>query len=605
MGNRESTTNGAQDDGQAGAGAPDYYALLEVDDNATADEIRRSFRRLALIHHPDKNPDNIDDATKRFATLQQAYEVLSDDQERAWYDSHRASLAPEPDAGSVFEDIKRGTPPPRARDRGLTVRHLAQFFDASIYTGYDDGPNSFFTIYRNLFDRLVHDERQYADASSQYPAFGDATWPWVPASKDSKDRATRTFYNSWMNFVTAKDFAWADAWNVNEAPDRRVRRLMERDNKKARDDARKEYNDTVRSLATFLRKRDPRYKAHLAAQAAAASSTASTPKGARTPTTRPAPPSSQAEFVAQDWQKAQKISDAEDLEWAAAENEQEEWECVACGKTFRSEAAWTSHERSRKHLKAVEDLRKRMREESEELGLGEVDEEDEEERGSDEEYETYEDPPETPIIPSEAGEIVDEPAEAPALDADSGEEDQESENSTERATKGSRATSPGTEGGPPHGDGETNVTQPTSKAKTKGKQPRAPSPEVLTKSRRRAKARNEPASAAASASGPPSVLTAEPEDHTPHEAAESTSTPTPQPELSKRDKRRAREAAKAARAETVGPVTAKECNICKSEFDSRTKLFAHIKTTGHAAATPAQADEGRGGGTKKGKKGKK
>lgn len=40
MGNRESTTNGAQDDGQAGGGAPDYYALLEVDDNATADEIR-------------------------------------------------------------------------------------------------------------------------------------------------------------------------------------------------------------------------------------------------------------------------------------------------------------------------------------------------------------------------------------------------------------------------------------------------------------------------------------------------------------------------------------------------------------------------------------
>lgn len=314
------------------------------------------------------------------------------------------------------------------------------------------------------------------------------------------------------------------------------------------------------SLATFLRKRDPRYKAHLAAQAAAASSTASTPKSARTPTTRPTPPSSQSEFVAQDWQKAQKISDAEDLEWAAAENEQEEWECVACGKTFRSEAAWDSHERSRKHLKAVEDLRKRMREESEELGLGEVDEEDEEERGSDEEYETYEDPPETPIIPSEAGEIVDEPAEAPALDADSGEEDPESENSTERATKGSRATPPGTEGGPPHGDGETNVTQPTSKAKTKGKQPRAPSPEVLTKSQRRAKARNESASAAASASGPPSVLTAEPEDHTPHEAAESTSTPTPQPELSKRDKRRAREAAKAARAETMGPVTAKEAS---------------------------------------------
>ena len=41
------------------------------------------------------------------------------------------------------------------------------------------------------------------------------------------------------------------------------------------------------------------------------------------------------------------------VEWEGAEGEAE-WECVACSRTFRSEAAWESHERSRKHLKEVE-----------------------------------------------------------------------------------------------------------------------------------------------------------------------------------------------------------------------------------------------------------
>ena len=69
---------------------------------------------------------------------------------------------------------------------------------------------------------------------------------WAPATKEDADTAARTFYNFWLNFATDKDFSWADQWEINDAPDRRVRRLMEKENKKARDDARKEYNETIR-----------------------------------------------------------------------------------------------------------------------------------------------------------------------------------------------------------------------------------------------------------------------------------------------------------------------------------------------------------------------
>lgn len=43
--------------------------------DATSDEIKKAFRKQALIHHPDKNYDNVEVATKRFAKIQQAYEV--------------------------------------------------------------------------------------------------------------------------------------------------------------------------------------------------------------------------------------------------------------------------------------------------------------------------------------------------------------------------------------------------------------------------------------------------------------------------------------------------------------------------------------------------
>ncbi|KAK1174004.1 hypothetical protein AOXY_G4263 [Acipenser oxyrinchus oxyrinchus] len=66
----------------------DYYQTLGVQRNASQEDIKKSYRKLALKWHPDKNPDNKDDAERKFKELSEAYEVLSDANKRDVYDRY-------------------------------------------------------------------------------------------------------------------------------------------------------------------------------------------------------------------------------------------------------------------------------------------------------------------------------------------------------------------------------------------------------------------------------------------------------------------------------------------------------------------------------------
>ena len=79
----------------------DYYEVLGIERTASADDIKKSYRKLAVKFHPDKNPGD-KEAEEKFKEIGEAYEVLSDPQKRAAFDQY---------GHSAFDPRSRGFRP--------------------------------------------------------------------------------------------------------------------------------------------------------------------------------------------------------------------------------------------------------------------------------------------------------------------------------------------------------------------------------------------------------------------------------------------------------------------------------------------------------------
>ena len=157
-----------------------FYEELGVDRNATPAALKKAYRKLALKWHPDKNKNNEEEAAEKFKLVQHAYEVLSDPQERAWYDSHRevilrggdgtkkAAAGDDSDVSDVDGEDGMGT-------------DVMQYFSPSAYTGYGSDAAGFYAVFAEAFDEIAQLEKDGCVGGAEAreaPAFGDADSEW-------------------------------------------------------------------------------------------------------------------------------------------------------------------------------------------------------------------------------------------------------------------------------------------------------------------------------------------------------------------------------------------------------------------------------------------
>ncbi|KAI9005922.1 hypothetical protein BC832DRAFT_620814 [Gaertneriomyces semiglobifer] len=552
-----------------------YYELLGVERKATPDELKKAYRRKALELHPDKNPHRIEEATDLFSQIQEAYEVLSDDQERAWYDSHRESIlrGDDPSAQGGYEGNA-------AYMDITTVDTLMKFYSGSAYNGFGDSGKGFFAVYRDLFRRLEEEEEESVrmDGESleddldvllaQRADFG--------GPDDAYEGLPRDFYNKFLNFASVKSFRWLDKYRLSEAPDRRIRRLMEKDNKKARETARREFNDAVRSLAHFVRKRDPRYKSFKEDEEKNAESRKAQERQRREDKRKENRAKCAEEYVAPEWAQ---VAEEEQTVMEIAE-EIEELYCIACEKGFRSEKQFENHEKSKKHIRNVEILREELLAEEEAADLASLEEalsDAENGRDSDSDNsddDVFEDARDETPIPSDDDELGTPEA---VLDTDVSAID-ESGQPTDEVQEFAEDDIP---------------LSPFNKSKKKkNKQKQKPrfgweNEEDLH--------HEPPIESMPSATGDNdvTVLLANLELDSPAPASTTTS----------KKKKKQKDASK-LEEKNDGSTT---CNVCGEVFTSRTKLFDHVRREGHAIAvnTNEARSEDAAASSKKGKKKKR
>jgi len=83
----------------------DYYQILGINKDASQEEIKKAYRKLALKYHPDANPNNKEEAEKKFKEIGEAYAILSNPEKRAKYDQYGTADTSDFGAGFDFKNF--------------------------------------------------------------------------------------------------------------------------------------------------------------------------------------------------------------------------------------------------------------------------------------------------------------------------------------------------------------------------------------------------------------------------------------------------------------------------------------------------------------------
>jgi curved DNA-binding protein len=116
----------------------DYYKILEISINANNDEIKKAFRSLAKKYHPDRNANDAD-ALRKFQEVNEAYEVLSNEDSRKQYDKKISDFKQGNSTGTNSKNNKSNNYKRRSQDKSDSIENLNKYFES--FFGFDANTN--------------------------------------------------------------------------------------------------------------------------------------------------------------------------------------------------------------------------------------------------------------------------------------------------------------------------------------------------------------------------------------------------------------------------------------------------------------------------------
>ena len=540
-----------------------HYEVLGVERDASDEVLKKAYRKLALKLHPDKNVGD-EAAGERFKELNSAYETLSDRNERAWYDDHREDILngrrPGEDSSdeSDWSDDDGGGGGARRRGKGgvrLKKRevNLWGLFSASAFDGFGDDAGGFYAVYGKAFASVDAAEGGEGGGGGD-TAFGDSTSDWDDVKR---------FYDRFLDFQSDRTFAAYDKYRVSSEEARHIRRAAEAENKRERKAAKGAFQDMVRQLAAFVRKRDPRVRARSEAVARDKAERAAANEAEKL---RKKQANLEARLA---WRSRAAADDADETTTYevrsgvllgddgdggdatdASPEEDVVFFCGPCKKTFKSEKQFENHCSSKAHKKKAgpnwkPPPRAPPEPEPEPEPASELESE------SDGDVDDLEAKFDAGFFSAPA------PAPAPGAADDANDSEPSDDSDAQPAVAANRF---GGAGGGDDDDSETSDDSDEAPAPPPAPEPE-PEPEPKAggkkkKARRRAKKAADPA---ASPAAPP-------------------------PDASPPSRKKGGKKKKGKRAESSDDeASAMRCAACKASFPSRSKLFSHLKANpGHA-----------------------
>ena len=116
----------------------DYYKILSIPINANKDEIKKAFRSLAKKYHPDRNKDD-KDALQKFQEVNEAYEVLSNEDSRKKYDNERSNNKENNYNKETNSKNNKSDNNKKYQDKGESIENLNKYFES--FFGFDANSN--------------------------------------------------------------------------------------------------------------------------------------------------------------------------------------------------------------------------------------------------------------------------------------------------------------------------------------------------------------------------------------------------------------------------------------------------------------------------------